>query len=135
MIDCGGRKPNWNPLPGTIVDRGISGRVLQEFWLQAHQGLQGSARSAHYVVIKDDIQFEPDELYRFTHSFCYMFSRATKAVSVCPAVYYADLLAERGRTYMFSTMAEGSNGSVYSEVTSEWNGSIHPALRESTWYI
>lgn len=31
---------------------------------------------------------------------CYLFGRATKAVSVCPPAYYADLVCERVRCYL-----------------------------------
>ncbi|EME45593.1 hypothetical protein DOTSEDRAFT_71332 [Dothistroma septosporum NZE10] len=129
-------KGSWNPLPGTVVDRGITHKVLREFWLQAHQGLQGTARPAHYVVIKDDISFEADELEQFTHHLCYLFNRATKAVSICPPAYYADLLAERGRAYLFSTLAENhaSDSSVF-DSSNEWTGGVHPRLRDTTWYV
>ncbi|KAK3709738.1 hypothetical protein LTR37_010765 [Vermiconidia calcicola] len=130
-------KGSWNPLPGTIVDRGIAGRVLREFWLQAHQGLQGTARPAHYVVIKDDIAFEADELEQFTHNMCYLFNRATKAVSICPPAYYADLLCERGRAYLYSTLAENhaSDSSQFDGDNAEWTGGVHERLKSSTWYI
>ena len=132
-------KGSWNPKAGTIVDRHITGRILREFYLQAHQGLQGTARPAHYVVIKDDIKFEADELEQFTHNLCYLFNRATKAVSICPPAYYADLLCERARAYLFSTLAEnhagGSEGSEYDAGSAEWNSGVHDRLKESTWYI
>jgi eukaryotic translation initiation factor 2C len=119
------------------VDRHISGRIMREFWLQAHQGLQGTARPAHYVVIKDDIKFEADELETFTHNMCYLFNRATKAVSIVPPAHYADLLCERGRAYLFSVMAEnhGTDSSVYSASSTDWKGGVHDNLAESTWYI
>ncbi|KAK3675877.1 hypothetical protein LTR78_004069 [Recurvomyces mirabilis] len=130
-------KGSWNPKPGTIVDRHISGRIISEFWLQAHQGLQGTARPAHYVVLKDDIGFEADELQAFTHNLCYLFNRATKAVSICPPAYYADLLCERARAYLFSVLAEdhGDDSTVYSAGQSEWTNGVHARLAESTWYI
>ncbi|KAI7579212.1 hypothetical protein KC346_g19223, partial [Hortaea werneckii] len=121
---------------GTIVDRHIGNRILGEFWLQAHQGLQGTARPAHYVILKDDIKFEADELQKFTHNMCYLFNRATKAVSICPPAYYADLLCERGRSYLHSTLNEnhGTDSSVF-DASEEWTGGVHPRLAESTWYI
>ncbi|KAK5130161.1 hypothetical protein LTR08_002415 [Meristemomyces frigidus] len=127
---------SWNPLPGTIVDRHVTGRILREFFLQAHQGLQGTARPAHYVVIKDDVGFEADELEQFTHNMCYLFNRATKAVSICPPAYYADLLCERGRCYLHSTLQE-DNGSAGSATGNgeDWSGGVHPRLEESTFYI
>lgn len=129
-------KGSWNPQPGTIVDRHISNRIIGEFYLQAHQGLQGTARPAHYVIIKDDIKFEADDLQRFTHNMCYLFNRATKAVSICPPAYYADLLCERGRAYLHSTLNEnhGADSSVY-DASEDWTGGVHPRLAESTWYI
>ncbi|KAK0250310.1 hypothetical protein B0A54_15094 [Friedmanniomyces endolithicus] len=128
---------SWNPQPGTIVDRHITGRIIREFFLQAHQGLQGTARPAHYTVIRDDISFEADELEQFTHNLCYLFNRATKAVSIVPPAYYADLLCERGRAYLFSTLAEnhGSESSVFNASGNEWTSGVHPNLAESTWYI
>jgi hypothetical protein len=35
-----------------------------------------------------------------THNLCHLFGRATKAVSVCPPAYYADLVCERSRHYL-----------------------------------
>ncbi|KAK5114408.1 hypothetical protein LTR85_010230 [Meristemomyces frigidus] len=130
-------KGSWNPLPGTIVDRHISGRIVREFWLQAHQGLQGTARPAHYVVLKDDVVFQADELETFTHNMCYLFNRATKAVSICPPAYYADLLCERGRYYLHSTLNENHDGasSAGFDANENWTGGVHPRLAESTWYI
>jgi len=127
-----------NPKAGTVVDRGIVGRILYEFYLQAHQGLQGTARPAHYVVIKDDIKMEPDMLVEFTYKLCHLFNRATKAVSICPPAYYADLLCERGRGYLFTQLAEdnvGDSASESSAGSTSWSRDVHPNLRESTWYI
>jgi eukaryotic translation initiation factor 2C len=31
---------------------------------------------------------------------CYLFGRATKAISICPAAYYANLVCERARCYL-----------------------------------
>jgi len=128
-------KGSWNPLPGTVVDRGITNKILREFYLQAHQGLQGTARPAHYVVIKDDISFEADQMEQFTHHLCYLFNRATKAVSICPPAYYADLLCERGRSYLFSALAEDSNSDSNAFAAGGWSGGVHPRLSETTWYV
>jgi len=127
---------NFNPLPGTVVDRGVTDAYLYDFFLQAHSGLQGSARPARYVVIKDELGFKADMLESFTHNLCYMFNRATKAVSICPPAYYADLLCERARMYLFSTLNEPL-GSDFGDNSgeSEWDGTIHPRIRDTTFYI
>ncbi|KAL1297327.1 hypothetical protein AAFC00_004875 [Neodothiora populina] len=125
-----------NPMPGTVVDRGVTDHYLWDFFLQAHQGLQGTARPAHYVVIMDQNQFNQDRLEAFTHSMCYLFNRATKAVSICPPAYYADLLCERGRAYLYSTLNENSSGgNAYNANTAEWRDVIHERVRDKTFYI
>ena len=73
-----------------------------------------------------------------THNLCYTFARATRAVSVCPPAYYADLLCERGRCYRFTDLAE--NVASASSVSGEedqgvWTRDVHPNLQDSTWYV
>ena len=82
---------NGNPPAGTVVDRAISMGRGYDFYLQAHHALQGTARPTPYVVIKDDCRMGADEIQQLTHGLCYLFSRATKGVSLCPPAYYADI--------------------------------------------
>lgn len=51
-----------NPKPGTVVDRGVTGEKLFDFFLLAHQGLQGTSKPAHYVVLKDENKLRADQL-------------------------------------------------------------------------
>ena len=98
----------------------------------------GTVKPAHYSVIKDDIGFSADQLERFTLNLCYYFARCTKAVSICPPAYYADLLAERGRAYLYTTLQEShadDASSVSSSSQAEWQGGVHRDIAESTWYI
>lgn len=126
-----------NPLPGTVVDRGVTQNYLWDFYLQAHTGLQGTARPAHYVVLKDEIKFKQDQLEQFTHNLCYLFNRATKAVSICPPAYYADLLCERGRCYLYKTLNEDRDAGAlaYNATTAEWTRGVHPRIKDTTFYI
>ena len=71
-----------------------------DFYLQPHAGLQGSVRATHYTVIYDENAFGADEIQKGTHDFSYLYVRATKAVSLIPPAYYADLACERGRCYL-----------------------------------
>ncbi|KAI5797530.1 Piwi domain-containing protein [Peziza echinospora] len=89
-----------NSAPGTVVDKGVTSIWEHDFYLQAHVGLQGTARSAHYFVTHDENKFTPDALQKLVHNLSYLFARATKAVSYVPPAYYADILAERGRCYL-----------------------------------
>lgn len=45
----------------------------------------------------DDNKFTPDALQELTYRLCYIYGRATRAVSICPPAYYADLVAARAR--------------------------------------
>lgn len=121
-----------NPQPGTVVDRGVTGEKLFDFFLLAHQGLQGTSKPAHYVVLKDDIKLGADQLQSLTHNLCYTFARATRSVSICPPAYYADLLCERGRCYLQGVL-KGDGSTTFS--ASEWQKDVHPALMESMYYL
>jgi len=121
-----------NPQPGTVVDRGVTGEKLFDFFLLAHQGLQGTSKPAHYVVLKDDIKLGADQLQSLTHSLCYTFARATRSVSICPPAYYADLLCERGRCYLQGVL-KGDGAVNFSDT--EWQRDVNPALMETMYYL
>ncbi|KAI0202794.1 ribonuclease H-like domain-containing protein [Astrocystis sublimbata] len=44
-----------NPRAGTVVDRGVTQAANWDFFLQSHAAIKGTARPAHYVVLKDEI--------------------------------------------------------------------------------
>ncbi|KAL1653795.1 hypothetical protein SLS61_003580 [Didymella pomorum] len=121
-----------NPMPGTVVDRGVTGEKLFDFFLLAHQGLQGTSKPAHYVVIKDDNNLGADQLQSLTHSLCYTFARATRSVSICPPAYYADLLCERGRSYLHSVL-KGDGSTDFTNTT--WRRDVAPQLMETMYYL
>ncbi|SAM03101.1 hypothetical protein [Absidia glauca] len=86
-----------NCQPGTVVDTSIVHPFEFDFYLQSHAGLQGTSRPTHYHVLYDDNKFTPDALQELTYRLCYIYGRATRAVSICPPAYYADLVAARAR--------------------------------------
>ncbi|OBZ91340.1 Protein argonaute 1 [Choanephora cucurbitarum] len=86
-----------NCLPGTVVDTDIVHPFEFDFYLQSHAGLQGTSRPTHYHVLYDENKFTSDSLQELTYKLCYIYSRATRAVSIVPAAYYADLVAARAR--------------------------------------
>ncbi|KAJ1303895.1 hypothetical protein OPQ81_008307 [Rhizoctonia solani] len=89
-----------NCKPGTVVDRGVTSVYDFDFYLQSHAGLQGTTRPTHYTVVHDENEFKSDQLQKLTYGMAYLFARATKAVSLVPPAYYADLACERGRCYL-----------------------------------
>jgi eukaryotic translation initiation factor 2C len=149
-----------NPQNGTVVDRGVTEARNWDFYLQAHTAIQGTARPAHYFTVLDEIfrdqkvqypfQSAADALEDLTHNLCYLFGRATKAVSICPPAYYADLVCERARCYL-SRLFDGSPGATPGGSVSEGGGGgggagtgqdpdashvrIHEKVRDSMFYI
>lgn len=146
-----------NPQNGTVVDRGVTEARNWDFYLQAHTALQGTARPAHYYIVLDEIfrdrrvqpplQNAADALEDLTHNMCYLFGRATKAVSICPPAYYADLVCERARCYL-GKLFDGSPGATPGGSVSEGGGGggagpepdashvrIHQNVRDTMFYI
>ncbi|KAL9031872.1 MAG: hypothetical protein Q9196_000127 [Gyalolechia fulgens] len=133
-------KKNMNPPNGTVVDRGVTMERGWDFFLQAHHCLQGTAKPTHYVVIYDKNDMDADKMEALTHNLCYMFGRATKAVSLCPPAYYADLICERGRAYLYKEYNGRDGQSVTSESKFDWKASpwlqgAHHAIKDSMYYI
>ncbi len=135
-----------NTKAGTVVDRGVTDARAWDFFLQAHAALQGTVRPGHYVVLLDEIfraaaaHSAADRLQAVTQALCYVFGRATKAVSLCAPAYYADILCERARCYLSSVFDESSSvggGSVSANAAASHQDQIqiHERLKNSMFYI
>ncbi|ORY36495.1 Piwi-domain-containing protein [Rhizoclosmatium globosum] len=88
-----------NVMAGTVIDSGITHPFEFDFFLNSHTGLQGTSRAAHYHVLYDENNFSADDLQEICYRMCYLFARASRSVSIVPAVYYAHLVAYRARCY------------------------------------
>ncbi|KIK64934.1 hypothetical protein GYMLUDRAFT_39338 [Collybiopsis luxurians FD-317 M1] len=135
---------NGNPKAGTVVDQGVTAVYNFDFFLQAHGGLQGTTRPTHYYVVHDEIGFKADELQTLTNSISYMFSRATKAVSLASPAFYADLACERGRCYIHkllhgitrvNTNTTDAEEQVYREAVEAWRGGVHDSIKDTMFYL
>jgi hypothetical protein len=93
-----------------------------------------------------------DEIQQGTHTASYLYGRATKAVSLVPPAYYADLACERGRCYLNEFLLVDDRASsvvggkgrgtrdeemmkVFEDAKSRWGEGIHQNLRESMFYL
>jgi eukaryotic translation initiation factor 2C len=136
--------------PGTVVDRGVTDVRNWDFFLQPHACLQGTARPCHYYVILDEVfrgrpvkqphTSPADALEELTHNMCHLFGRATKAVSLCPPAYYADLLCTRLRCYLsdqFDPNDSSATASVASGATprTDFEILIPDSMKDSMYYI
>jgi eukaryotic translation initiation factor 2C len=130
-----------SPKEGTIVDRGVTNVRCWDFFLQAHASLQGTARPAHYTVLLDEIfrsKFGPkaaDMLEKLTHDMCYAYGRATKAVSICPPAYYADLVATRARIHKNELFNDDSSVRSGGANLAALDRKIHDKLKNTMYYI
>ena len=93
--------------------------------------------------ISPPLQNVASVLEDLTHSMCYLFGHATKAVSICPPAYYADIVCERARCYLSGlfdvltpsgTPAQSVVGGGSTEARTE-DVLIHPNLRNTMFYI
>uniref|UniRef100_A0A7S1XHP8 Piwi domain-containing protein n=1 Tax=Erythrolobus australicus TaxID=1077150 RepID=A0A7S1XHP8_9RHOD len=80
---------------GVIVDTKVVSPRFADFYLFSHAGLQGTSRPAKYTLLHDEIGFTPQEFYKACFWQCFTFARCPRSVSIVPAIYYAELLAQR----------------------------------------
>lgn len=154
VLEKGKSDDNGNCCNGTIVDRHVTEARNWDFFLQAHNALQGTARPAHYFIVLDEIFAKrpikapftntADVFEDLTHNMCYLFGRATKAVSLCPPAYYADLVCERARCYLAGhfdmatpamTPAQSEAGDGGPGEAEEKDVTVHPNLKDTMFYI
>ncbi|KAK7682059.1 hypothetical protein QCA50_015023 [Cerrena zonata] len=143
---------NGNTLPGCVVDKGITDVYAFDFYLQAHNGLQGNVKSTHYYIVYDENRVDADTIQEVTHRTSYLYARATKGVSLVPPAYYADLACERARYYLQKFLNLGSDTQsvissggkrdpdrereeVYNKAIASWPGGVHHDLQETMFYI
>lgn len=101
----------------------------------------GTARPAHYTVLLDEIfradykDHAADELEKLTHDMCYLYGRATKAVSICPPAYYADLVCTRARVHKNELYEERSDTASIGSNNAAFGRTVHPNLAHTMYYI
>lgn len=99
----------------------------------------------------DENGFNADDLQRVTNDLSYMFSRATKAVSLVSPAYWADVACERGRCYLHKLLMGGKDSAdakdkgkgkkraedaVFEKAVEIWrNGVSGPRLRDGMYYL
>ncbi|XP_065852715.1 protein argonaute 2 [Euphorbia lathyris] len=127
-----------NVLPGTVVDRKIVHPFEFDFYLCSHYGSLGTSKPTHYHVLWDEHGFSSDQLQELIYNMCYTFARCTRPVSLVPPVYYADLVAYRGRLYYESVMdgqSPPSTASASSSAAAASSSSAAGSLDERSYRL
>lgn len=143
---------------GTVVDRGVTQARYWDFYLTAHSALKGTARPAHYVVLHDEIfghwhlkdlaanaspndilnagRKSVDDLEAITHHLCYVFGRATKAISICTPARYADIVCTRARLHASGLARLASKPGLSDEDKRRILAkTVHPMLKDTMYWI
>ncbi|CDP17623.1 unnamed protein product [Coffea canephora] len=136
-----------NVPPGTVVDTKIIHPFEFDFYLCSHYGSLGTSKPTHYNVLWDENAFETDKLQKLIYHLCFTFARCTKPVSLVPPVYYADLVAYRGRLFqevvtkqssapLWSTSAISSASLSSSAASFNQNFyTLHPDLQNIMYFV
>lgn len=126
------RDKNWNSKRGLLVEQEVTHPFMWDFFLNSHVAIKGTARPVHYHVIHDDSGIPCASLQDMIFRQCFSYARATTAVSLHPAVYYAHLASSRGRYHNPSPSSEGhKHGGKGHELVRDRVAKGQPVLRSS----
>jgi eukaryotic translation initiation factor 2C len=88
-----------NGCPGLCINEqsGLTSTVWNEFYIQHHAAIQGTAKTTRYSLLYDEIGLTGEQLEVLTHWICHLYSRCNMAVSKATPAAYAHLAALRAR--------------------------------------
>ncbi|KIM49646.1 hypothetical protein M413DRAFT_113312 [Hebeloma cylindrosporum] len=133
--------------PGSVIDSEITHPTVRDFYLQSHGAIQGTSRSSHYIVLKDDnFNFNLQVIQELSYALCHVYAKATRSVSIPAPVYYADLVCSRGAFHMdpmalgfqFDDSASTASGSSQTFDLEAWKSAfkpLHPGLCERMYFL
>jgi hypothetical protein len=110
-----------NPCPGLCIDaaggdNSIASARLNEFYLNSHAAIQGTAKPCKYTLVHDEVGFKVCELEILTYWLTYTYCRANKSVSYVSPAYYAHWASKRGK-YL---VAAGGTAEDLLQISKTW---------------
>lgn len=125
-----------NVPPGTVVDTKIVHPHDFDFYLCSHYGGIGTSKPTHYYVLWDENGFTSDQLQKLIYDMCFTYVRCTKPVSLVPPVYYADLVAYRGRMFQEVAIERDPRASTSSTTSFDQSFySLHSDLLNNMFFV
>lgn len=111
---------NNNPLPGTLVEAGVTHPFENDFYLCSHSAIKGTARPTHYQVLLNEAAMSNDEIHTMLYEQSYQYMRSTTPVSIHPAIYYAHIASNRAISHdpKYGSHPDSSSGTKPSSETS-----------------
>jgi len=89
-----------NPVPGTVVDKGITDNDFYEFYLISVAAKQGLNAPCKFTVVEDTSGASPDQIELLTYKLCHNYYNVSGAIKEPACIRYAHRLAalvgERG---------------------------------------
>ncbi|KAG8984568.1 hypothetical protein FRB90_005224, partial [Tulasnella sp. 427] len=130
-----------NCLAGTVVEQGVSHPVEFDYYLQSHAGLLGTSRPAHYNVLIDENNLQPDALQQLTFTLCHVYARSTRSVSIPAPTYYADIVCSRSANHYDprgpfhpDSYDANSSGAKRLEDAKAYFKNVHPTTRRRMYF-
>jgi len=113
---CNGDQQYHSPLPGSIVDSGVTSPLFSDFFLVPSVAPPGAtARPTRFVVVKDECGFNSDDLQNLTNQMCYLYYGWQGPIRVPSPCMYAHKIA-----YLFGK---------------HLNGDPNPAINGNLFYL
>jgi len=127
-----------NPCSGLVVDAtnaqtAIVSSSLNEFILNSHATIQGTARATRYTLLYDEIGLNMPELELLTYWTTYLYCRCNRSVGICAPAYYAALAAKRAHTILADERSKNSEVSnvalegIFKAMNDEWAEAASPS--------
>ncbi|GMR61376.1 hypothetical protein PMAYCL1PPCAC_31571, partial [Pristionchus mayeri] len=92
-----GQRVDTNLAPGLVVDRVAVNPELNEFYLQSHKALQGTAKATKYTLLHESTgKLTNDQIQHMTNALCHLHEVVNSTTAIPTPLYVAEESAKRG---------------------------------------
>lgn len=82
-----------NPKAGTVLDRGVTRKNYDDFYLVAQHVTQGTVTPCHYVIVSNQVGLDADKIQRLTYRMTHLYYNWAGTVRVPAHCQYAHKIA------------------------------------------